>query len=146
MEKDVSDKIRGMMRRCSIRNIRDDGEVQTCSAEVAKGVWRDDIEIIQPFGFAAHVPEDGALGLLLALGGDEGDMVILPVANPSKRMGGLQPGEVGFYNAGGDRAVMTAGGNLDIKTGASVTVKTAQAVSIDGGAAVTIRATSGKLE
>ncbi len=40
----------------------------------------------------------------------------MPIANPSKRMGGLKPNEVGMYNAGGDKAVLTSSGILDIKT------------------------------
>ncbi len=130
MDKETADKIRGMVRRVPLKNIRDTGEMQTASVEVADGIWRDDVEIMQPYGFASHVPEDGALGLVLAVGGDEGDIVVMPIANPSKRMGGLKPNEVGMYNAGGDKAVLTSSGTLDIKTGASITLKTAGNVEI----------------
>ncbi len=62
MDKETADKIRGMVRRVPLKNIRDTGEMQTASVEVADGIWRDDVEIMQPYGFASHVPEDGALG------------------------------------------------------------------------------------
>lgn len=125
MDKETADKVRGMVRRATIKNVKDDGETQRCSVEVADGVWRDDVEIVQPFGFSAHVPEDGALGLVLCVGADEGDMVVLPIANPSKRMGGLQSGEVAIYNGHGDKLVMKKGGALEVASGASVTIASA---------------------
>lgn len=131
-ERDLTNKLRGMVRRVTLKNVRDDGEMQTASVEVADGIWRDDIEVMQPYGFASHVPTDGALALVLAVGGDEGDLVVMPIGNPSRRMGGLKSGEVGLYNEHGDRAVMTAGGELQIKTGASVTIQTDAGVFVRG--------------
>ena len=125
MDKETADKQRGMIRRCTIRNVRDDGETQRCSVEVAAGIWRDDVEVMQPYGFASSVPEDGALAIVLAVGGDEGDLVVLPVGNPSKRMGGMQPGDVGLYNAHGDKMVMKAGGAVEMASGASISLKSA---------------------
>jgi phage gp45-like len=91
MDDETANKLRGLIRRATIKNVRDDGETQRCSVEVAEGIWRDDVEILQIFGLATNVPEDGALALVLAVGGDEGDLVVLAIANPSRRMGGLQP-------------------------------------------------------
>ncbi|MBN9232776.1 MULTISPECIES: phage baseplate assembly protein [Phyllobacteriaceae] len=125
MDKETADKMRGMIRRSVLKNVRDDGETQRCSVEVADGIWRDDVEILQPFGFASSVPEDGALAIVLSVGSDEGDLVVLPVANPSKRMGGLKPGEVGMYNGHGDKMVMKAGGAIEMGSGASITLKSA---------------------
>jgi len=130
MDKETADSVRGMARRVTFKNVKDDGETQTASIEVADGIWRDDVEIMQPYGFASHVPEDGGLALAFAVGGDQGDMVVMPIGNPSKRMGKLNPGEVGFYNEHGDKAIMTAGGALDIKTGATVNIVTDTGVNI----------------
>lgn len=146
MDKDSADAVRRLMRRGAIRNVNDDGETMTCSVEVAEGIWRDDVEIVQPFGFAAHVPEDGAVGLILAFGGDEGDLVVLPVANPSKRLGGLKPGETAIYNGFGDKQVLKAGGDMDIATGANVNVRTAKGVTVESGETMSFRTAGGKLE
>jgi len=126
----MTDTNRGMIRRATLKNVKDDGALQTASVEVADGVWRHNVEVMQPYGFAAHVPVDGALAIVLAVGGDEGDLVVLPVANPSARMGGLKENEVGLYNAGGDRMVLKADGTLDIKTGAQITITTDAGVFI----------------
>ncbi len=122
MDKETADKMRGMVRRATLRNIRDDGQTQRTSVEIAEGIWRDDVEILQSYGVATHAPEDGALALVVAVGADEGDLVVLPVSNPSRRLGGLKSGEVGIYNEHGDKAVIGAGGDINITSAASVNV------------------------
>ncbi len=141
MEKDTADKVRGMVRRVVLKNVNDDGETQTASVEVAPGVWRDKVEIMQPYGLATSVPEDGAMAIALAVGSNQDDIVLMPVSNPSARMGGLKAGETALYNKHGDGIVVGADGNIDVKAGASVTftvggvkVKiSASGVDIEGG-------------
>ncbi len=123
MDKETADKTRGMIRRATIKNIKDDGQVQTCSVEVADGVWRDDVEIHQPYGFASHVPPDGALAVVLSAGGDEGDLIVLPISNPSSRLGRLGEGDVGQYNRHGDRIVLTDAGDIEVASGRSINIK-----------------------
>lgn len=122
MDKETADKTRGMVRRVTLKNIKDTGQTQTASIEVADGIYRDDVEILQPFGFSSHASEDGALALVLAVGGDEGDQVVLPIGNPSKRMGGLQPGESGIHNEDGDKIVLTKGGVIQIRAASALNV------------------------
>lgn len=87
-ETEIVNKLRGLVRRVTVKDIKDDGQMQTASAEVAEGVWREDLEVMLPYGLVSVPDDDGAVGVALAIGGDEGDMVILPLANPSQRMGG----------------------------------------------------------
>ncbi|MGN6777565.1 phage baseplate assembly protein V [Rhizobium sp.] len=141
MDKETADKTRGMIRRATIKNLKDDGQTQTVSVEVADGVWRDDVEVLQPYGSASHPPADGALALVLAVGGDEGDLVVLPIANPSKRLGKLGEGDTGLHNQHGDRIVLTDGGDIEVAAGGSLNVKiggvtlrvSADGVDIEGG-------------
>ena len=146
MDRETAGKMRGLIRRCTLKNVKDDGEMQTASVEVADGIWKDDVEMLQPYGFAAVVPEDGAIGIVLSVGGDEGDIVVLPVANPSRRMGGMQPGEVGMYTQHGDRMVLTAGGDLQTAHGGAVTMKAGSTVGIEGAGAVSIKGATGSLD
>ncbi|MBB2715638.1 hypothetical protein EFR00_24885 [Rhizobium sophoriradicis] len=141
MDNETAGKMRGMIRRATLKNIKDNGQTQTASVEVADGVWRDDVEILQPYGFASHVPEDGALAVVLAVGSDEGDLVVLPVANPSKRLGKLSEGDVGLYGQHGDRVTISDGGTIELQAGESISVKvggvtfvvSADGVDITGG-------------
>lgn len=123
MTKEIVDKIRGMARRVTVKDIKDDGETQTASIEVADGVWRTDVEILQPYGISSTAPEDGAVAIALAVGGDEGDIVLLPIANPSNRMGGLGKGDVGIYTKGGDRIIGRASGGIEIVAASSISLK-----------------------
>lgn len=133
MSEEIYAKLRGMVRRVTVKNIKDDGQMQTASVEVADGIWRDDIEIMQPYGFSSLADDDGALGLVLAVGGDEGDLVLLPLANPSQRMGGLNKGDVGISNKHGDKVVVRAGGGIEVAAAASISLKV-------GGVSLTIDA------
>lgn len=141
MSKEIVDKIRGMARRVTVKDIKDDGETQTASIEVADGVWRTDVEILQQYGISSSAPEDGAVAIALALGGDEGDIVLLPIANPSNRMGGLGKGDVGFYTKGGDRVIGRASGGIEIVAASSISLTvggvsftvTSDGVAIEGG-------------
>jgi len=145
MDKEVADAIRGMIRIAVLKNVDDEGEMQTANVEVADGVWRDKVEVMQPYGFASHVPSDGALAMVFAVGGDQGDLRAVPIANPSKRMGKLGAGEVGVYNEHGDKAVLTADGNLDVNTGAEVNVKTKKSATIEAEESVSIPAETCKV-
>jgi phage gp45-like len=126
-------KLRGMVRRVTVKNIKDDGQMQTASAEVAEGIYRDDLEIMQPYGLLSVPDDDGAVGIALAIGGDEGDMVLLPLGNPSQRMGGLNKGDVGLANKFGDRVIVGADGAIQVQASTSVTIKVGGVtVMIDG--------------
>ncbi len=141
MDKETADKVRGLVRRSTLKNVKDDGQTQTASVEVADGIWRDDVEIHQPYGSASNAPEDGALAIVLAVGGDEGDLVVLPPANPSKRMGKLPKGAVGNYNEHGDKVLILPDGTIQIAAGSAVNISvggvtfsvSASGVAITGG-------------
>lgn len=141
MDHETASKVRGIARRVVLKNINDDGETQTASVEVAPGVWRDKVEIMQPYGLATSAPEDGALAIAVAIGGNEDDIVLLPVGNPSARMGGLKPGETALYNQHGDGILVGADGTVGIQAGASIVLKVGgvtvtvspDGVDIDGG-------------
>ncbi|HAU77477.1 MAG TPA: hypothetical protein DCW88_18695 [Agrobacterium sp.] len=138
---EIVNKVRGLVRRVTVKDIKDDGQMQTASAEVAEGVWRNDLEVMHPYGFLSVPDDDGAVGVALAIGGDEGDMVILPLANPSQRMGGLSKGDVGLSNKFGDRIIIKANGGIEVQAANSITFKVggvtmtldASGLSVDGG-------------
>lgn len=139
MDKETADKTRAMVRRVTLKNVNDSGETQRASVEVANGIWRDDVEIHQPYGFSANPPEDGGLAIAFAVGGDEGDLVVFPAGNPSKRMGGLPPGGVGIYNLHGDSIVLTPDGSVFVKSGGPVTIEAGGPVIIEA-TDITLRA------
>lgn len=138
---EVLNKLRGLIRRVTVKDIKDDGQMQTASAEVAEGIFREGLEVMLPYGLISVPDDDGAIGVALSIGGDEGDMVILPLANPSQRMGGLSKGDVGLANKFGDRIIAKASGGIDVQAATSVKITVGgvsftisdAGVAIDGG-------------
>lgn len=136
MDEETAAKTRTMIRRVVISNFDDRGPSQTVRIESGAGIIRDQVEVLQPYGFATLPPEDGATGIVLAVGGDEGDPVVLPVTNAANRLGGLASGDTALYNQGGDKIVLRASGTLEIKIGsdavlelpAGLTIKTSSMV------------------
>lgn len=140
MDKDTADRLRSMTRRVTLKNVRDDGETQRASVEVAEGIWRDDVEILQPAGFAGAPVEDGAVAVAVAIGGDEGDLVVLPPSNPSKRMGQMPQGAAGIYSSAGDKLVINPDGTAVLHVAGALRVEAQTILLKAGGVTVTIGA------
>ncbi len=114
--------LRGLVVRAVVRGTGDAGEMQTVEAETHDGILRSGVEVLQPFGVASRPPADGAIGVLLAVGGDQGDMVALPLACPSARFGDLAAGETVVHDAAGNRLHFRAGGLVEVAASTSLKV------------------------
>ncbi|MBW6402088.1 phage baseplate assembly protein V [Roseomonas sp. HJA6] len=119
MDHETAAALRGQAVRGVVTAIRDGGPAQTVDVETHEGVMRSGIEVLQQYGVTSRAP-DGAIVVLLALGGDQGDQVALPVACPSGRMAGLAPGEVALHDDAGNRVHLKAGGVLEIRCATSL--------------------------
>lgn len=114
--------IRSMVSRGVVGKSDDSQETQTVDVAQWAGVDRTGVEVLQPFGVASHAPENG-LVLLLAVGGDQGDLVALPVGAPGSRLGNLAEGEVALYTTDGSRVLIRADGAIEVTSSKSVDVK-----------------------
>ncbi len=135
MMEEIVMQLRGLLARALIRSSSDTGPVQTLTVQTHEGVVRSGVEVLQPYGFASHPPA-GGLTVVLAIGGDQGDMVALPVAAPGSRFGALAAGEAAIYDAAGNRVVVRAGGIVEIHAASQVLIK-APTVRIEGDLEVT---------
>ena len=77
--------IRSIVSRGVVGKSDDSQETQTVDVAQWAGVERTAVEVLQPFGVASRAPENG-LVLLLAVGGDQGDLVALPWPEPGLRL------------------------------------------------------------
>lgn len=114
--------LRGLVMRAEVRGTSDGGETQTVEAETHEGILRSAVEVLQPFGVASRPPA-GGVAVVLAIGGDQGDLVALPLACPSSRFGGLAEGETVVYDAAGNRLHFRAGGLVELRAQNSVKVQ-----------------------
>ncbi|HEV2556802.1 MAG TPA: phage baseplate assembly protein [Bosea sp. (in: a-proteobacteria)] len=124
--KEIVHAFRGIVSRAVVRSTNDGGETQTASVTTHRHVDRTDVEIAQPFGLASRAPS-GGLMVVFAIGGDQGDLVGLPVAAPGSRLGNLAEGETAIYNAKGDRVHLKADGTIEVLSANKVLVKVKEA-------------------
>ena len=103
---------RGIVARAAVRTTNDKGATQTATVETHRHVDRSDVEILGQFGVSSRPPAGGEM-VVLAVGGDQGDLVGLPVQAPGNRMGGLKEGEVAIHNLKGDRVHVKADGSVE---------------------------------
>lgn len=112
--------LRGQVVRGVVHGLDDAGGQQRAVVETHEGVVRSGVEVALPYGLASR-PAPGGLTILLAVGGDQGDLVALPVASGA-RLGNLGPGEVALYTDEGTRVHLAAGGQLRIAAATEVKV------------------------
>ncbi|QIB34741.1 phage baseplate assembly protein [Ancylobacter pratisalsi] len=95
-------QLRGLVSRALVKSSLDTGESQTVDVRIRAGHDATEVEVLQPFGFASRPPDNG-LVVLLAVGGDQGDMVALPAGSPGNRLGNLDSGEAATHGILGNR-------------------------------------------
>lgn len=127
--------LRGLLARALVRGSSDGGQAQTVDVTTHEGVHRTGVPVMQPFGLASRPPA-GGLTVVLAIGGDQGDMVALPVAAPGRRFGSLPPGGAALYDAAGNCVVLGADGVVEIRAATRVLIR-APEVRIEGNLVVT---------
>lgn len=123
-DREAAHILRGLISRGVVRVTKDDGETQTADVDLWHGVSRKGVEVAQPFGLASRPPPDG-MALVLAVGGDQGDLVMLPVTAPGDRLSDLGEGEAALYAADGTRVHVKADGTVEVLASTSVTVTVA---------------------
>lgn len=123
----LTGNLRNLIAVGVVDSVNDAGAAQTVNVTTGDGVLRADVEVVLPFGFTSMPPLDGAICLVFEVGGDPGNLMALPIGNPSARMGALQPGEAALYGGDGSRLHIRQGGVVEIWGGASVTVNTKEA-------------------
>lgn len=123
---------RGIVARAAVRSTNDKGGSQTATVEVHRHVERADVEVLGISGVASRPPAGGE-AIALAVGADQGDLVLLPLQAPGNRMGGLAEGEVAVHNLKGDRTHYKADGSIETTSRKRVksTVKAATVEVLD---------------
>jgi phage baseplate assembly protein V len=143
MSDDVYDP-RAIVRRGLVLGIDDTGPVQTATVQTSDGDIYSGIEVYQAAGDAGVAPVDGAIVILLAIGGDPANLVAL-ISNPSSRLGKMGFGDKGIYAADGTRVVAQASGTVAAIAGLTInliapniTLQATGAVVIDGPGGITL--------
>lgn len=121
MNREDANTLRGLAVRGLVHRVDDGSAAQRLDVETHEGVVRSGVEVLQPYGLAS-APAAGGLTVVIALGGDQGDLVALPMAQPAARLGGLSPGQTALYDDTGSRVLMGADGTIAVVAATEATV------------------------
>lgn len=132
MESDNAQKLRSLTRRAVVHAINDNGAGQTLTVEAHAGCPRSSVPVHQQFGLSSRAPLDGAVTHVVALGGDEADLLALPPANPSlAHMGNLASGETVLYDAVGQAVYLQDGKFVRVQAATEMTVEIGDVTVLD---------------
>lgn len=126
-DRETAHAYRGIVARAAVRSTNDKGGSQTATVEVHRHVERTDVEVLGVAGISTRPPAGGE-AIVLAVGGDQGDLVALPLQAPGNRMGGLEEGEVALHNLKGDRVHVKKDGSIESLSRKRVKHKVKEAV------------------
>lgn len=132
LPEDHTQDFRGAVMRGLVLAVDDTGEMQMVDVQTHDGAIRARIEVYQPFGFASGPVAIGSAVLLLAIGGDPGDLVALPAITPSARLGNCAPGQTVLYALGGSQVSLTPSGAVIIAGATKIFLQAPQGVEVDG--------------
>jgi phage gp45-like len=110
--------------------VRDAGEEQVVDVQILPGVVRSGVRVLQPFGFASSPVADGAVVMLIQVGGDPANLAALPATRPGRRFGNLAAGETVVYGEAGQRIAMRADGSVEVLSATEVRITCAVHVQI----------------
>lgn len=129
---DNAQKLRSLSRRAVVHAINDNGAGQTVTVETHAGYPRSEVPVHQQFGLSSRAPLNGAVTHVVALGGDEADLLALPPANPSlAHMGNLASGETVLYDAVGQAVYLQDGKFVRVQAATEMMVEIGGQVVLD---------------
>lgn len=151
--RDLWQRLRVLMTFARVLRVDDSGDLQVMQLEGLLGELREEVPRIGEWGFASNPPLN-AQAVVLAIGADRGQLVVLGVEDRATRTKDLPTGASEQYAIGGNRVRLEADGSILIEgpvgtlqinpvgavtlNGLSLSVTSAGAVTITGSGTVTI--------
>lgn len=120
----------------------DAGPVQTVQVRVSSAEVIDAVPVMTLFGQDGALPV-GSQVLVLFLGGDRSQGVVIGSNSPPNRRRGRKPGETGLHNAFGMALAMLESGVVLEGGGKPLTIRGAPLVTVEGNLSVTGQVFSG---
>lgn len=108
-------RIRMMVARAVITLVNDAAKVQRMNISLLDDEARNDVERYQNYGYTSN-PHPGMEAVVLFLGGERANPVIIAVGDRQYRLNGLKTGEVALYTDEGDHILLGRGNKITAKT------------------------------
>ncbi len=103
--------VQSSVSRFTLSALNTSGQCARVAGDLRDDEARDDVELLEPYGFTS-APPAGAEGVALSVGGDGGHHVVLALGNRSLRLKGLKSGEVAVYAEFGQSILLNAAGDI----------------------------------
>ena len=117
----------------------DSGNVQMLQVRLGENEIRDNTPRLAEFGFTS-MPPDGSDMVVLCIGGDRSNAVIIATGHIETRMKNLQPGESALYDAVG-KFIYLKHDQIEINAGGQpVNIINSSTVTVDASGSVTVNA------
>jgi len=119
--KPLKDRVFLMAGKAIIAAVNDASVIQEAQIKVMKGESMERVPRIQDFGFTSNPPA-GSEAIVLALGGNRENLVIIATENRNVRMKNLASGETAIYTDDGTYIVLKKAGEVEIKAATKLTI------------------------
>jgi phage baseplate assembly protein V len=124
------------LARALVTTVNDSGGVQMMQVKLNSLETRDNTPRVPEFGLTSNPPV-GSDAIVVFMGGDRSNGVVLGTVHQASRPKGLAPGETMLYSQDGKYVYMTASGGIVVEAkGQSVTVNDATTVTINAATGV----------
>ncbi|CCD30345.1 Putative Phage baseplate assembly protein V [Candidatus Glomeribacter gigasporarum BEG34] len=128
-----------MIGRGRLTTGRDDGPVQRHQARLGALEVRDHTPRLAEYGFAS-MPPVGSDAVVVFIGGDRSNGVIIATGHQASRLNHLKAGEAALYDDLGQRVILTRHGIVIEGAGLPVTLRNTPEVTLKASAKVRIEA------
>lgn len=119
-----------MVGRGRIKTGKDDGNIQKLQVKLGEMEIRDNTPRMAEYGYTSMPPADTD-AVLLFVGGDRSNGIIIATGNQTYRLRGLQTGEVALYDDQGQKVYLTRAGIVIDGAGKPVTIHNTPSVTAD---------------
>ena len=104
-----------MVGKALIKAVKDTDKLQVVQVSLMKDELKNDVERIQEFGFTSNPPEDSE-AVIVCVGGDRSNMLVIATDYSAGRPKGLEPGESMQYNKDGQYMKINKNGKQEFKS------------------------------
>ncbi len=122
----------------------DTAGAQLLQVQLGEDELRDNTPRLGEYGFAS-MPTNGSDIVMVFVGGDRSNGVIIATGNQAERLRNLQPGEAAIYDSLGKYIYLTQTGIVVEAKGQPVTVNDATDVNVNATGTVTVNAPAAKI-
>lgn len=119
--KPIKDRLYLIAGKAIIKAVNDGGALQELRISALAGEAMDRVTRMQEFGFASNPPE-GSEAIVVALGANRENLVVIATENRAVRFKNLASGEMAIYTDDGTYLHLKKNGQVELKTATKVLI------------------------